>query len=208
MWNISVLLEQKSTQEGNRQLSNSDITFLRLEQSKISQLFTQLVFKLGETEKENIRFKFDLQKDSQKHNDRDTTMQSTEKNNIRTYADATSDSSNKTEQMRQTGKEVWTTPKTRNRHETIIRIENLNDSNEALKAIKSKININDMGKTFKNIRHTKNGGIVIESHDRDQKEKLKKAINGVEKIQIKENESEYPMFVVTGIQKGFSFYVF
>lgn len=51
MWNISILLEQKSTQEGNRQLSNSDITFLRLEQSKISQLFTQLVFKLGETEK-------------------------------------------------------------------------------------------------------------------------------------------------------------
>lgn len=204
MWNISVLLEQKSTQEGNRQLSNSDITFLRLEQSKISQLFTQLVFKLGETEKENIRLKLDLQKDSQKHNDRDTTMQSTEKNNIRTYADATSDSSNKTEQMRQTGKEVWTTPKTRNRHETIIRIENLNDSNEALKAIKSKININDVGKTFKNIRHTKNGGIVIESHDRDQQEKLKKAINGVEKIQIKESESEDPMFVVTGIQKGFS----
>lgn len=69
------------------------------------------------------------------------------------------------------------------RHETIIHMENVNDSEETFKQLKTKIDMNNIGKGFINIRYTKSGSVVDERFDQNQQEKLKEE---VQKISDKE----------------------
>lgn len=61
----------------------------------------------------------------------------------------------------------------------------------------------DIGGALKNIRPIKDGGIIIESHSKEQQEKLTKALVNNDNIKIKEIGRHKPRFMVTGIERGY-----
>ena len=100
-------------------------------------------------------------------------------------------------------KQWITPPPVSKKFETIVRINHITDSKKAIEHLKKQINPKETG-SFKAVKHTKDGAIVIESHNTEQQEKLKLAIKDKENINIKEAQNTHPMFMVTGIEKGFT----
>ncbi|CAG9825676.1 unnamed protein product [Phaedon cochleariae] len=56
---------------------------------------------------------------------------------------------------------------------------------------------------FKNIKGMRNGAVIVESHNRSQQEKLKAELKNKSHITVKETQNLEPMFLITGIEKGF-----
>lgn len=100
--------------------------------------------------------------------------------------------------------EPWRTPIAAKRHETIVHIENVKDPEEALKQFKIELSDSNTCKGFKSVKQTRRGAIIIESFDKDQQNKLKVAMQGKEHLKIKESQNTDPMFMITGVQKGFT----
>lgn len=98
----------------------------------------------------------------------------------------------------------WTTPQTSNKIETIIRIPENEDAKKTIDKIKQDVKNKDVDGGFKNIRPIKGGAVIIESHTKSQQEKLRKALGPQTDLTIKEFNKTEPMFMVTGIEKGYS----
>lgn len=189
-------------------LTSDDQTGIKEAHNKLHKLLTLVVFNYGALEKENIKLKKQLEM-QEFVVELDNGMKTNKIHNQveMNYAGAVITDNNKDpknkgylpEQTKQ-----WTTPPTIKRHETVIRIENVHDPKQAFKQLKSEINDQDVGKGFKSIRQTKNGAIIIESFNKDQQEKLKVAIQEKQNIKFKESQDTNPMFIITGINKGFS----
>ena len=195
-------------------LTSIDQACLNEVHNNMHKIITFLVFNCGSLEKENLMLKNQLLiKESVLRCDPPKPHKPDNAENIpmRTaYASIVSSQYNGNKLSQDNGNrqthhnEQWTTPKVTKKHETIIRMENINDSREVLKKLKQEINIKDIGKGFKNIRHTKTGAIVIESFDKNQQEKLKAAVQTKENMNVRESQSTNPMFMITGIEKGFT----
>ena len=200
---------QESTTKTNNgivTLSTEDQETIRTSSNSIQKYLTLLVCQLGNLEKENLTLQY--QNDSLKQNGTKVYPKMT-----KTYATAintktTAIHTNQNQPQNNVDTEIsdilWTTPKIRKKHETLIRIENVSDSKIVAAQLKTNNYTNDTNGGFKNIRHLKSGAIIIESHDQTQQEKLKVALQDKKHLQAKEFQGSDPMFVVTGIEKGFS----
>lgn len=187
---------------------------LKVAHNNLHKLLTIMMFNYNSIDKENVMLKSQLVL-----NDLTTTAKyhsPIEKNNEadkNTYVNVLTKNMNKTHENINTNptdnttrekKESWKTPTTTKRHETIIRVDNVTDPKEALKQFKKEINNTNVEKGFKSVKQTKSGAIIIESFDTDQQNKLKVAVQGKEHLEIKETQNNDPMFMITGIQKGFT----
>nr|CAI5846865.1 unnamed protein product [Callosobruchus analis] len=100
-------------------------------------------------------------------------------------------------------KQQWKTPPVNKKHETVVRIEKVEDPKIVLNRLKSEVQLKDTNRGFKNIRQLRSGAISHESHNKTQQSKLKEILKDKEGIKIKENEINDPMLVITGISKGY-----
>lgn len=96
--------------------------------------------------------------------------------------------------------EIWTTPPTKKRHETVIRINDIDNSKATLAEFKKELEGKDVGRGFKNKRHTKTGAIVVESFDTEQQAKLRTNLVENSNLTMKETLTPDPMFMLTGIE--------
>ena len=165
------------------------------------------MYKVGKLEIENEALNEKIQKrgltDTRKNDltkENEAQGQEAVKKQIKTYSTVTKTAPSDNDPT----KDEWTTPKTTKRLETVIRIENMDNPKDVMKTFKQKIMDNKDIRAFKSVKQTKNGTIVVESYDKSQQDKLKTAINNDDKIKFKDNEILDPMFMITGIQKGFS----
>ena len=202
----------KIDQIANKQESILNTENLSQIHTNLHKLVTMIVFKYGSLEKENIMIKNQLvTQDMIKQMDHIGKNINSEKIAgpiKKPYSDILQENNSKGDRLKEKARPSetvqWKTPPTVKRHEMVIRIDNISDPKETLKQIKSEIHTKDVGKRFKSIKQTKNGAVIIESFDEQQQEKLKNIIQKKENITIKESQSNNPMFMLTGINKGFS----
>lgn len=165
----------------------------------IHKNLTFLTYKIGQLEQDNLKLQYQLQL-NQLVSTNSTAHK--EPHNIfpapRTYATVTQ------KPLAASNEDKWTTPKAAKKLETMIRIDNISDAKETIKQLKKEISATDTDGGFKNIRHLKSGAIVIESCSETQQEKLKVVLENKNNINIREIQSFNPMFMVTGILKGYS----
>lgn len=184
-------------------LLQSEQNSLREAHNNLHKLITRLVFRYTTLEKANKILKNKVQNNGvfEKPGQH---MQKTTYLDVAKKALQTNDTTEETE-MHLTTKEnlQWKTPPIVKRHETVIQIKNTNNPNDAIKQLKSELRNCDVGKGFKNIQTTKNGTIIVESLDKKQQEKLKTALKDNKNIKMKESGDVNPMFMITGINKGF-----
>lgn len=187
--------------EGKSTLSKEDQTCFRNSSSHIHKGLTLLVHKIGILEKENTDLRHKLER-------LNTGSQVEYTNPQKTYAEIT----HKTRTVKPTDADTpnmtdkfeWKTPTTVKKHETHIRIENVEDPKEVMQQLKKEINAKETGGGFKSVRHLKSGTVIVESYDKNQQEKLNSALKSKDHIKIKDVENTDPMFAITGIEKGYS----
>lgn len=98
----------------------------------------------------------------------------------------------------------WKTPETRPpKIETRIKVINNQDPRTTMQTLKTKLKGQDTGGSFKNIRELNNGDLIVESHSKEQQVKLKQVLEGPG-IAVKEINQTDPMFMLTGIEKGWN----
>lgn len=210
---INNITSEKPDKNGDLIVSETQISLLKQTQLDISRMFTLLIFQNGEIEKENVRLKYKLNEimpTKISTSEPDPLAQNKTYSEIAAYKAAKAKV--RTEQSKETlydedanQEYQWETPKTRKKIETIIRMENITDPKHVMQLIKEEINQkNKEIKAFKNIRQTTTGAIIIESFDKEQQQKLKNVIDSNEKFKLKESEPSNPMFMITGIEKGYS----
>lgn len=175
--------------------------------SQICKIFTLLIFKQGQIEKENIQLKSKVLIQSEMQKTLENEHQTNNQEN-RTYAKIASFTPeiniNQESTSEKQDERKWMTPRTSKKYETVINVQNVTDPKEAMKKLKQNVNVKEVGGAFKNIKQTKSGTIIVESHSKVQQEQLQAAIQKIEDINAKENPINDPMFMITGIEKGFS----
>ena len=188
--------------EGNVILTECEQCGLRSSSSSINRALTLLVHRLGRLECENTNMKFQLaNKDTQQHLNKT--------HGLKTYAtvvDNTNMQNNSRPENKMGNQNIttWSTPEINKKYETIIRIPNVTDSKQAAKHLKQAVNSKDIESGFRSVRQLKNGTLIVESHSESQQDKLKLALKDNNQVQIKETPENDPMFLVTGIEKGYS----
>lgn len=175
--------------------------------SQICKIFTLLVFKQGQIEKENVQLRSKLLFQSEMQKTFEMGPRNHNQENI-TYAKIAGSvpktNVNQESTLEKQDEKEWTTPKTSRRYETMINVPNVTDPKEAMKKLKQNVNVKEIGGAFKNVKQTKSGTIIVESHSKVQQEQLQAAIQKIEDINAKEKLINDPMFMITGIEKGFS----
>lgn len=103
--------------------------------------------------------------------------------------------------------EPWTTPKSKPRHEIVITSideESRPKTKEKWEVIKKTIAAKDIDGGLRNARQTNSGAIVLEAHDTNQRDKLVQILRNHADIKIKDPISTNPLFIITGMEKGYS----
>lgn len=187
------------------ELPQSDQSALREAHTNLHKLITRLVFQYSSLEKTNIELKhqaqnIDICKEPDQHKSKmgyaDITKMTKQPEKKANENNIIATNSQNTQ---------WKTPPTvKKKHETIIQIKNVHDPNDAIQKFKTEIKNKEIGKGFKSIQQTKNGAIIVESFDKKQQEMLKTVLNNNNNFKMKESGEVNPMFMVTGINKGFS----
>ncbi|CAH0564891.1 unnamed protein product [Brassicogethes aeneus] len=179
--------------------------------------FTILIYHLGRIEKENLMLKYKLQSTqnytpekksstNQMENNkfvslnRDTKIETQKK---KTYADVIVPRNFEQDEMIDLNKAGWTTPENKKRHETLIKVNSTTDSKEAVKKLRKEIDTKNTEGGFRTIRALKNGTVLVESHTKSQQDKLKIELQNKNDISVKDAQSYNPMFLITGIEKGY-----
>ena len=203
-----VTLNRYAEKEG---FTREDQNCIREAHINLHKLFSMIIFKMGKLEKENLKLKYIVKSINQekKTEDGDVTeiqVNRPSQHRVRTYAETANIVKYKTinndiDKKIGTEHKQWNTPQTVKKLETIIKINDINEPEKAMQQLKKEINSQKTG-GFKNVRQTKSGAIVIESHDKYQQEKLKTALKDKNNITFKEAQNINPMFMVTGIEKG------
>lgn len=121
---------------------------------------------------------------------------------LRTYANVAQKPA--AEPSKENETKTWTTPKTLKKLETVISMENISDPKETMRQFKRQMANSDLEGGVKNIKHLKSGAIVVESFNEAQQKKIKETLGNKENIKIKETSNVKPMFLITGILKGYS----
>lgn len=99
----------------------------------------------------------------------------------------------------------WTTPpNTIRKLETIVRKTDNTDPTMTIQEIKQSVKNKDVDGGFKNVIPLKNGAVIVQSHNKRQQDKLKQALGNKQDITIKELGKTDPMFMLTGIDKGYN----
>lgn len=83
-------------------------------------------------------------------------------------------------------KTKWSTPKDQI---TMISVEKVTDAVTTMQEIKQNIVSKNITSGFKNIRYLNNGAYIVESHNKEQQEKLKSALKDKKDIKIKETQN-------------------
>lgn len=188
--------------------SKDDQKGVRRASTSIYKCLTLLVHKLGNLENINTSLHYQLAAVKQHQNSNEMIELPVTK--TKTYASTTAIKHiplvTPTPEKKGTinDSEKWTTPPTSRKLETVIRMQDISDAKEVTQQLKKTINPKDIDGGFKSIRHLKNGAIVVESHNKLQQDKLKLALKDKENVQLKEAQQSDPMFLITGIDKGFS----
>ena len=163
--------------------------------AEILKILTKMAYQLGKLEKENFLLKQNAQ-----------TVQATPV--VKTYASSlTSNEKNQVTEntvQKKTQQAPWKTPPTSNRLETLVRISNIADPKITVQKLKENFKDKDTEGGFKAVRHTKTGAVIIESHNKKQHEKLKNVLVGKSDVTVKDLQKTEPMFMITGIERGYS----
>lgn len=187
----NILREIENIEQATNKSKDGEIFFSKNEQSVVREAsfallknLTKLAHRLGHLEKENNLLKQTNPFNSRQYN---------------TYAKVLT---TKPQQIKPSIT-AWSTPPTISRIETIIRIPENEDPKKTIQTLKENVKNKDIGGALKNIRPIKDGGIIIESHSKEQQEKLTKALVNNDNIKIKEIGRHKPRFMVTGIERGY-----
>lgn len=188
--------------------NKQDQDMVRTATTSIHKALTLITYKIGQLEQEKmaLEYKIKLQDVQDKNITKSNLASQTPQNekNQRTYATITHKNLqiNTTPEVKMA--EKWVTPKTSKKLETIVRIDNVTDPKQTIQQLKQEISTKDINGGFKNIRQLKSGAIVVESCNETQQKKLKLALENKNNIKIKESQNLNPMFMITGILKGYS----
>lgn len=185
-------------------LPHNDQNYLRQAHTNLHKLITRIVFQYNTLEKTNIILKNKIQSNDE---NAEQTTKTGYSDILKTVPQKATDNrtKNKDSTVSQNKDNLpWTTPPTIKRHETKIEMKNIEDPNRAIRQLKTELKNKDIGKGFKNIQQTKDGSIIVESFDKDQQKQLQMVLKDNKNIKLKELGEEKPMFMLTGIEKGFS----
>ncbi|CAH2010607.1 unnamed protein product [Acanthoscelides obtectus] len=72
-----------------------------------------------------------------------------------------------------------------------------------LSRLKQELTQKDTEGGFKNIRQLQSGAVIVDSHTERQQQKLKNILKDKNDITTKTSDGIDPMFMVTGIEKGY-----
>jgi len=186
----------------NTELKENDFPRMRKTCFQLHRSVSGLIYKLGQLEKENMILK-KCETPNSSNDSKEPKENFKQSEHVKTtYATiANSQPVNTLEKSKTT---VWTTPKVNKKLETIIRIDDVNDPKEATRKLRNELKTNDIDGGFKNIRHLKDGAIIVESCSATQQQKLKQALQPKQHIKLKDHGELDPMFVITGIEKGYT----
>ena len=189
--------------------NKEDQEMVRAAANDIHKNLTLITYKIGQLEQEKMALEHNLQlHEIHRKIPLDTKTPTSNKQkpalNKRTYATAVQKTASQEvntpdEQL----EETWKTPKTSKKLETVIRIDNITDPKQTIQQLKKEISSNNVDGGFKNIRHLTSGAIVIESCNETQQKKLKAALENKNNIKVKESQNINPMFMITGILRGY-----
>lgn len=174
---------------------------LREAHNNLHKLVTRLVFHYSSLEKANIILKNKAQ-NSGEFKQQGQCVQ----NHPKTYATAAHTGTSTTQQsISFNTRTPWTTPpNTTKKIETLVKISDITDAKTAIKKIKENITGKDTEGGFKNIFPLQNGSVIIQSHDKNQQNKLAKALHNINDVTVKDLGNTNPMIMITGIEKGYS----
>lgn len=176
-------------------LEKEDCDTLSNAVSKIYKCLTLLVHRIGHLEKENIMVGI-------KNVEQIKEKEKQKSEGKKTYAAVSTVTRKDSEGMQVNSEQTeWSTPKISKKLETIVTINNETNSRNTLQMVKQHISTEKLG-ALKTVKHLKNGAIVLESHDENQREKLKNILSQKKDVLLKENVNMDPMFMITGIIKG------
>lgn len=211
---ITEVFEALDTIQSAGEMDNKNKS-LKMASNKMYKYVTILIHKIGKLEKDKLRLEYKVKDMSLKQHGNKTTgndIQQRTKNNDditrtelernKTYAEisATDNTHTNNKMPRQEELIPWTTPKTAKKYETTITMETITDSRELLRHLTRNSNITD---NFKRVLPLKSGAVLVESYDPKQQENLKQALKDREDIKIKDTLITEPMFMITGIHKGY-----
>nr|CAH7750644.1 unnamed protein product [Callosobruchus chinensis] len=198
--------------------SNGDKSTIINSSINIHKLLTQVVLKVSNLEKENFALSaklLEIENGSTKAETSEgvrglseSTKADSDKPSVKaksSYADIAKeqhgDQSRKYNSKQDT---QWTTPPTNRKIETLVRINEINDPEIVVGRLKREVQSKDTDGGFRNIRKLKSGTVIIESHSKVQQEKLRNLLREKSDISLKEIQATDPMFMITGIEKGYT----
>jgi len=198
------LLEIFESLETIQGLSNQDNqNIIQNATFKIQKNLTLITYKIGQLEQEKMDLKHRIQLRELKlpieNTNDDKVIESLSQQ--RTYANIVE---NATSESKGPKDKKWTTPKTSKKLETIITMDNITDPKETIRQIKTGIGSSALDGGLKNIKQLKSGAVVLESYNESQRQKIKEALGNKQNITVKETSVVNPMFLITGILKGYS----
>nr|CAI5831447.1 unnamed protein product [Callosobruchus analis] len=189
------------------------------------KLMTQLILKVSIIEKENIKLASKLEntlktesnlevilglikgKEEQQANNQTGAREPQIKSYANTVAAKAEVShvrpSKQLEEPREQSQGSWRTPPDNRKYETLIRIDKTEDAKLVVNRLKQELKQKDTEGGFKNIRQLQSGAVIVESHNETQQEKLRALLNNKRDITVKGFERINPMFMITGIEKGY-----
>lgn len=183
---------------------------LRKSTTVIYKNLTLITLKMGQLEQEKMSIAHELELATLKiKNDSNThpLLKASNQESIvpkeKTYA-AVVQEINPSKTNNDQEKQTWTTPKVSKKLETLVKINDVSDPREAMCQLKKEIERSGIEGGFKNIKHLKDGAIVFESRNEAQQKILKNTLEKKDNIKIKESGIINPMFMITGILKGYS----
>lgn len=201
-------IHEISTRENSGLSEDQKITLREIERD-LYKMLMPLIFKMGKLENENTLLKVQIKEITSRNNYILEKQESPQTSNegVRTYAKVVNQNSDVHQQITpEVPKEgsPWSTPPIKRTHETIVRVSNAMNSKEAMEKFKQELNLKDVGGAFKNIRKTQSGALIIQSHNSEQQEKLENIAQGSSNFTTKEINNKNPMFMITGVEKGYS----
>lgn len=127
-------------------------------------------------------------------------------NKVRTYAQVSksnefnnisdnSDSDKIKGRVVKTGKKGWKTPPLCNKNENAIIVSSIEekDFNKLVRSIAEKVSAKELGGAPKSVRKIKDGEVIIIPNNKEQEAKIKEKLNGLDKIEFKQNKSNEPL---------------
>lgn len=160
--------------------------------------FTEIAYKIGQLEKENLQLNYLYDITSKKKLEPlNITTPGSHLHAGRTYSSATS------QRTPSHNNKTWEIPPQTRKVETVIRIKDQKDPKQVIKEIKKNVSKSDTEGNFKKVTQLKSGAVLIECQSEAQQQKLNQNLAN-KNFDVKDITAKDPMFLITGIIKGFT----